>query len=162
MHIVRVLATNLTLAALVIAAAALALAADRFWPFALPAQLALLGWPLLLLGALPLLAAEYCLLAFGHATGAPADAPRRLVTQGIYAWVRNPIYLGAAMLLFGVAFLNSSPTLLLIAVAFLALIDTYVVRVEEPRLERRFGAGYLRYKQDAPRWLPRRPQRSRP
>jgi hypothetical protein len=79
MHIVQILATNLALAALVIAAAALALAADRFWPFFLPAQLALLGWPLLLLGALPILAAEYCLLAFGHATGAPADAPRWLL-----------------------------------------------------------------------------------
>ena len=50
MHVIRVLATNLILGALVVTAAVLALMADHFWPFALPKQLGLLAWPLLILG----------------------------------------------------------------------------------------------------------------
>jgi len=159
MHVIRVLATNLILGALVVTAAALALAADHFWAFSLPKQFGLLAWPLLILGTFLILAAEYSFITVAHATGAPTDPPRQLVATGLYRWVRNPIYLGAALLLFGVAFVNRSPTTLLIALTFLPAIHAIVVLVEEPRTERRFGAEYATYKENVPRWLPQLPQR---
>jgi protein-S-isoprenylcysteine O-methyltransferase Ste14 len=159
MHAIRVLAINLILSALAVTAAPLALKADRFWPFAIPEQLELLEWPLLILGTLLILAAEYSLITVGHATGAPGNPSRQLVTTGLYRWVRNPLYLGVALLLFSVAFFNSSPTTLLIAFTFLPAIHAVVVLVEEPRTERRFGPEYVSYKQNVPRWLPRPPKR---
>jgi len=140
MHLLRVLAINLILSVLVMAAAALALMADQFWPFALPRQLVALAWPLLVLGAVLILAAKYSLVTVGHATGAPANPPRWLVATGVYRLVRNPIYLGAGLRLFGMAFFGGSPTLLLVACVFLPAIHAIVVLSEEPRTERRFGA----------------------
>jgi protein-S-isoprenylcysteine O-methyltransferase Ste14 len=159
MHLLRVLAANLILSAFVVAVGVLALRADRSWPFALPKQLGLLAWPLLILGILLILAAEYSFLSVGRATGAPGDPPRKLVATGLYRWVRNPIYLGGASVLFSLAFFHSSPTLFLIALAFLPAIHAIVVRVEEPRTEARLGADYRAYKQTVPRWLPRPPKR---
>lgn len=157
MYTIRVLATNLLLSLLAIVVCALAFMADRFWPLTLPGQLELLAWPLLILGTLLILAAEYSLLSVSRATGAPGNPPSKLVATGLYRWVRNPIYLGAASLLFGVAVFRSSLTMLLIAFAFLPAIHAFVVRVEEPRTERRLGADYVSYKQNVPRWLPRPP-----
>jgi len=42
-------------------------------------------------------------------------------------------------------------------VLFGAGIDAYVRRVEEPRLEQRFGEEYAVCKRDVPRWIPRWP-----
>jgi protein-S-isoprenylcysteine O-methyltransferase Ste14 len=161
LYILRLVATNLLLSVLVIAVYSLAFMADRFWPLTLPGQLELLAWPLYILGILLILAAEYSFLSVSRATGAPGNPPQKLVTTGLYRWVRNPIYLGVASLLFGVAFFRSSPTMLLIAFAFLPAIHAFVVLVEEPRTERRLGADYARYKQNVPRWLPRPPRREK-
>jgi protein-S-isoprenylcysteine O-methyltransferase Ste14 len=159
MHVLRVLAINLLLSALVIAAAALVYRADRLLPFALPEQLQFLELPCLIVGTLLILAAEYSFIKEGRATGAPGNPPVHLVTTGVYRWVRNPIYLGVVLLLFGIAFFHGSPGMLVVALLFLPVIHMVVVRVEEPRTERRFGAAYTRYKQNVPRWLPRSPKR---
>ena len=38
---------------------------------------------------------------------------------------------------------------------FFLLNTIYLIRVEEPALERRFGEDYRRYKANVPRWIPR-------
>ena len=154
-HVIRIIVTNLIYCALAITIASLALEADRLWPFKLPRQLELVAWPLLILGTVLILVAEYSIITESHATGAFGNPPGKLVTTGIYSWVRNPIYIGAAMLLFGIAFFRNSPTMLIIAFIFLISIHAFVVLIEEPRIERRFGAAYRRYKESVPRWLPR-------
>jgi protein-S-isoprenylcysteine O-methyltransferase Ste14 len=159
LHMLRVLALNLLLSLLVIVVCLLAFMADRFWNLSLPGQLELLAWPLLLLGLLLILAAEYSLLSAGRGSGAPGNRPSKLVTSGLYGWVRNPVYLGTPILLFGVACFHRSPSLLLMALIFIPAIHVYVVRIEEPRTARRLGAEYARYKQNVPRWLPRPPRR---
>ncbi|MEA3440007.1 MAG: methyltransferase [Chloroflexota bacterium] len=111
MHIVRVVVTNLVLSTLVILAAALALRLDRFWSFSLPEGLVLIAWPLLVGGSLLIIASAYALITRGGAIGAPGDPTSQLVTTGPYRWMRNPIYAGAALLLFAVAFIARSSTL---------------------------------------------------
>jgi protein-S-isoprenylcysteine O-methyltransferase Ste14 len=155
MRAARVVLVNGAASAGVIAVAWLGLQADRLWPFALPAGLIPAAWPLLAVGTLLILAAEVAFLRTAHATGATGDAPSRLVAAGPFRCVRNPIYLGATLLLFGVDFLRQSPTLLLATLALLPAVEIYVRRFEEPRLERRFGDDYRRYKATVPRWFPR-------
>jgi protein-S-isoprenylcysteine O-methyltransferase Ste14 len=60
-----------------------------------------------------------------------------------------------AALLFGQAFLFSSPVVGVWALAFSAINALYIPLVEEPALAKRFGKAYLTYQQHVPRWLPR-------
>lgn len=69
--------------------------------------------------------------------------------------MRDPIYAGDALLLFGIALLTRSIIMLLVAVFYLPCIVLFVRLVEEPRTERRFGDDYIKYKQSVPRWIPR-------
>ena len=48
--------------------------------------------------------ASWCAMEFalrGQGTPAPFDPPRRLVITGLYRWVRNPMYIGMALMLIG-------------------------------------------------------------
>jgi protein-S-isoprenylcysteine O-methyltransferase Ste14 len=85
---------------------------------------------------------------------APQD---RLVAQGLYGYVRNPMYVGALLVLVAEAiFFRSAWVLLYSGFLWLAL-HTFTVLIEEPDLERRLGDSYREYKTKTPRWIPRRP-----
>ncbi len=145
-------------AAAVLLAGLLCLWMDSFLPFALPAVPAPMYW-IFLFGGLSLVAcAETAFLMRGGATGAPVDPTKHLVITGIYRWVRNPIYLGGALVLLGVAFSRQSPTLLLAACLFLPIMDRTIVRREEERLRQDFGIEYEEYKRRVPRWIPKPPR----
>jgi protein-S-isoprenylcysteine O-methyltransferase Ste14 len=58
--------------------------------------------------------------------------------------------------LLGEAVLFGSPVLVIWSVAFLAINWVYFLIYEEPGLQRRFGEDYSHYKQNVPRWIPRR------
>jgi protein-S-isoprenylcysteine O-methyltransferase Ste14 len=91
---------------------------------------------------------------FGRGTLAPWDAPQALVHQRLYAWVRNPMYLGVLATIAGQAILRASGGLL-IYLALIALAFHFrVVLYEGPVLARQFGAVYTAYRQSVPRWLP--------
>lgn len=119
------------------------------------APLRFLAPPLWVIGLGMLL---WCALDFvrrGRGTPAPIDPPRELVATGLYRFVRNPMYLGALFVLLGHAALFSSLGLLLYAGAVFLAFHLFVVLYEEPRLARRFGERYHRYRRRVPRWLPR-------
>jgi protein-S-isoprenylcysteine O-methyltransferase Ste14 len=94
----------------------------------------------------------------GRGTPGPWDAPRRFVAVGPYRWVRNPIYIGALLVVLGEAWLFLSPPLLVYAGVMAILFHIFVVSYEERTLRRRFGETYLNYLQTVHRWLPRRPR----
>ena len=101
----------------------------------------------------------WCVVSFalaGRGTPGPWDAPRRLVAVGPYAWVRNPIYLAALLIVSGEAWLFLSPAVLLYAAGLAAAFHLFVVGYEEPRLRARFGPPYTAYQEAVSRWLPRR------
>ncbi len=82
----------------------------------------------------------------------PYRPSRVLVTTGIFAYVRNPMYVGLALLVAGIAVaLASDWTLVMLVVAAL-LVHFGVVRREERYLEAKFGEAYRRYMADVPRY----------
>jgi protein-S-isoprenylcysteine O-methyltransferase Ste14 len=86
---------------------------------------------------------------------APWDPPRRLVLNGPYRFVRNPINSGVIFILFGEALALRSLAHLLWAFAFLLFSLVYVPVLDEPQLEARFGDAYRRYRRNVPRFFPR-------
>jgi protein-S-isoprenylcysteine O-methyltransferase Ste14 len=91
----------------------------------------------------------------GRGTPLPVDAPRELVTTGLFALVRNPIMVGELMVIWGAALYLGSWGAVLYAAAITAGGHFSVCLVEEPELRKRFGATYDDYCRRVPRWLPR-------
>lgn len=96
--------------------------------------------------------------AVGGGTPGPWDAPSRLVATGPYRWVRNPVYIGALLVVLGESWLFLSLPLLAYAGSMAACFHLFILGYEEPALRRRFGRAYLEYRQAVPRWIPRRPR----
>jgi protein-S-isoprenylcysteine O-methyltransferase Ste14 len=88
------------------------------------------------------------------ATPVPTNQPvRALVTTGVHAWTRNPIYLGMFLLYGGIGLAARSPWTLILTLPLAITIRYGVVAREEAYLERRFGAAYRAYKARVRRWL---------
>jgi protein-S-isoprenylcysteine O-methyltransferase Ste14 len=112
-----------------------------------------------LIGAAGAALALSCILTFafvGRGTPAPFDPPRRLVVQGPYRIVRNPMYLGAGLALTGAALFYRSLALLGYVGVFVLLTHLFVVAYEEPTLRRTFGKDYEVYCEKTGRWWPKR------
>jgi hypothetical protein len=80
------------------------------------------GYPFQALSASPSVRRLRCPASFtfvvsGRGTSAPFDAPRQLVAVGPYRWVRNPMYLGAGLVVVGYACYEKSIAVLLLAAA---------------------------------------------
>jgi protein-S-isoprenylcysteine O-methyltransferase Ste14 len=93
----------------------------------------------------------------GRGTLAPVDPPTTLVVQGLYRYVRNPMYLSVTMIVLGEALLTGSRALLAYWAVWFLAVNLFVIGYEEPTLRRRFGPAYDRYRATVGRWLPRRP-----
>jgi protein-S-isoprenylcysteine O-methyltransferase Ste14 len=75
-----------------------------------------------------------------------------LITTGIYAHMRNPMYVGLAFLVAGIGIALASDWTLVMLVAAALLIHFGVVKREECYLEAKFGAAYRRYMDTVPRY----------
>lgn len=75
-----------------------------------------------------------------------------LVTDGIFAHVRNPMYLGFLTLTAGLALVFAGEWLLMAALALWLVLHTGVVRREERYLTARFGDAYRDYMRRVPRY----------
>lgn len=127
------------------------------WALAQPGQtLAIAAGAVLVAIGVALLARTIALFATrGRGTLAPWDPPRRLVVEGVYRHVRNPMISGVIAIVLGeTAILGLRPVAWLAAI-FIAINATYIPLFEEPQLARRFGADYETYRRNVPRWVPR-------
>lgn len=79
----------------------------------------------------------------------PATA---LVTGGIFGRLRNPMYVGLTLCLAGLSILLASDWMLVMTIAFVAVIHFGVVKREERYLEAKFGDAYRAYKARVPRY----------
>jgi len=101
-----------------------------------------------------------CIVEFarsGRGTLSPLDPPRQLVVRGFYRYVRNPMYLGATVVLLGEALVRQSRALVVYWVVWFVWVNVFVIAYEEPSLRRRFGASYEEYTRRVGRWIPSRP-----
>jgi protein-S-isoprenylcysteine O-methyltransferase Ste14 len=112
------------------------------------------GIPLLAAGyAAYRLAGAYRLGRAGGPPGMSQGMPERLVTDGVYACTRNPMYLGHLTFMTGAAVVTRSP----LAIGALALAGPWFgrrVAADEARLTHAFGAEYEEYLARVPRWVP--------
>jgi protein-S-isoprenylcysteine O-methyltransferase Ste14 len=118
------------------------------------AVLTLIGWAVLL----------WCARDFalrGRGTPAPYDAPRSLVTSGLYRYLRNPMYVAVLTAILGQAIWYRSASVALYAVIIALCCHTFVMLYEEPRLTSLFGDAYTEYCRRVPRWLPRSTKQGR-
>ena len=95
--------------------------------------------------------------AAGTVTRRRSRTVQRLVTYGIFAWMRNPLYVGNFLIWMGFTVISGVLWFIPIAVLLFAFEYTLIVRYEEGVLESIFGQEYLRYKAHTPRWFPRPP-----
>ena len=113
-------------------------------------------------GALLIVVGEWIRLAgvaaAGTVTRRRSRNVQRLVTYGIFRWVRNPLYVGNFLIWMGFVVISGVMWFLPIAVALFALEYTLIVAYEEGVLESIFGQEYLDYKRSTPRWFPRPPK----
>ena len=96
--------------------------------------------------------------AAGTVTRRRSRNVQRLVTYGIFAWVRNPLYVGNFLVWMGFAVISGVLWFIPVAAVIFAVEYTLIVRYEEGVLETIFGEEYLAYKQRTPRWFPRPPR----
>jgi|GEM_PF-603886 len=91
----------------------------------------------------------------GAATRSKSTNAKRLVQEGPYAVIRNPIYAGNFLLCFGLAcFLHSWAALLACVLYFIVVYDR-IIRSEEKFLQATFGSVYETYCRFVPRIVPR-------
>lgn len=128
-------------------------------PLLAPGQQARGGW---VVGALFILVGEALrvagVAAAGTVTRRRSRDVQRLVTYGVFAWMRNPLYVGNFLIWSGFVIGSGVLWFLPVALLLFAVEYTYIVRYEEGVLESIFGQEFLDYKARTPRWIPRPPR----
>ena len=117
--------------------------------------LAVLGAIITAAGLVLLILSIRLFILIGRGTIMPWDPTRKLIIVGLYQHVRNPMILGVLILEIGAAVLFASRGTAVLAVLFFLINTVYFIYSEEPGLEKRFGAEYVEYKENVPRWIPR-------
>jgi protein-S-isoprenylcysteine O-methyltransferase Ste14 len=93
--------------------------------------------------------------------GAAAGHLRKLetlTTSGPYAWVRNPLYFGSALLAAGFAVAGHSPGAALVLIAYFGTFYPVVMKKEEGELRERYGVAFVAYAERVPLFFPRPPR----
>ncbi|MEM1106066.1 MAG: isoprenylcysteine carboxylmethyltransferase family protein [Pseudomonadota bacterium] len=76
-----------------------------------------------------------------------------LVTDGVFALTRNPMYLALALVAAGAALMQSAPLGLLFVAAAAWYITKFQIKPEEDALRVTFGADFNAYAQRVRRWI---------
>lgn len=130
---------------------------DHFmwWHFSIPLTHYLrwvLGWLGIVAGFAIMMTAVGLFRNAGTETR-PWKTPTRFVTEGVYKWTRNPMYLGMALIYAGIAIICNSLVTLALLVPVLFWITREVIEREEAYLAVKFGEPYRSYKAETRRWF---------
>ena len=110
------------------------------------------GTALVVLGVILMIVAAATMTA-ARTTVIPHRQPQALVAHGIFALTRNPIYLGDALLLFGLCLRWQAPLGLILVPVFVWWITRHFILAEEARLRAAFGAQFAQYATRVHRWV---------
>ena len=96
----------------------------------------------------------WSLISFGRSfrVGIDTEHPDKLITTGVFAFSRNPIYTAFALILFGQFLIFPNWILLVYTVAGVWLFHRQVLR-EEEYLKKHYGREYLEYGRHVRRYL---------
>jgi protein-S-isoprenylcysteine O-methyltransferase Ste14 len=83
----------------------------------------------------------------------PTAKSSLIVTNGLYRYTRNPMYLGMLTILLGASFLMGTIHSLFAPAAFFLIIDNVFVPYEEDKLLTQFGDEYSDYMRGTRRWV---------
>jgi protein-S-isoprenylcysteine O-methyltransferase Ste14 len=78
----------------------------------------------------------------------------RVIREGVFNYVRHPIYLSEILLYLGLLLLSMSLAAALVWLMAIGFLH-YISRHEEKLLLARFGTDYKQYMREVPMWIPR-------
>ncbi|MCO4320763.1 methyltransferase family protein [Aliidiomarina quisquiliarum] len=78
---------------------------------------------------------------------------RRLVTQGLFRYSRNPIYAGLLLLLLGLAVLLANAVAFILLPFYVLYMSRFQIQPEERFMRRKFGKEYEIYFTKVRRWI---------
>jgi protein-S-isoprenylcysteine O-methyltransferase Ste14 len=137
----------------------LAIACTLQWlePLGLLVQL---GQAMRIVAGVAIFAAGMAIMAAGHRAMSrhgtavnPLRPTTALVTDGVFRYTRNPLYVGVSIALCGIALIAALDWVLVLIAPACVLLHYAVVRREERYLEHKFGEAYRRYRERVPRYL---------
>ena len=143
----------LVVSVLVVVPLGLAWLANGFLGFSL-GVLKLLGFVPVGVGLVFMLNMFVYFAVVGGGAPAPFDPPRKLVTRGLFRYVRNPGYIGGLLIILGEGPIFESVLVFIFAVIMFAMFHYFVIYYEEPKLKEIFGKSYEEYLKAIPRWFP--------
>jgi protein-S-isoprenylcysteine O-methyltransferase Ste14 len=114
-----------------------------------------LAWLLILASAAVLVHAFVAFAWHGRGTPAPPAPTERLVVEGAYRHVRNPMYVAVLAVVLGQVLLFASGGLFAYLVVLALTVTAFVHAYEEPTLSEAYGPSYDEFCANVPRWLPR-------
>lgn len=79
--------------------------------------------------------------------------PDKLITDGVFSFSRNPMYLGFTLTLAGAALLLNTVSALIGPLVFFAVANLWYIPREERIAENLFGEPYRAYRARVRRWL---------
>lgn len=125
---------------------------NRLLPVALPEWARMVGFALSLLSLIP---GPWALLSMilSGTNPEPSHPTTALVTTGIFAITRNPIYLSFTLFSFGLALITQNGWMLVTVALTLIVVHYGIILREERYLERKFGDAYRAYRSRVGRWF---------
>jgi len=110
------------------------------------------GYFFVTLGLITMLIAS---ISFKHAQTniKPWKPTTRIISSGLFAYSRNPIYLALCVITIGVGLIINNLWIALSFIPSIAVIFFTTIKKEEAYLENKFGQDYLAYKEKVRRWL---------
>lgn len=76
-----------------------------------------------------------------------------LITNGLFALSRNPLYASELLIVTGVAIILGSLSAFAAPVVYLVIVGGFVIPFEEGQLRRKFGLKYEAYMRSVRRWI---------
>ncbi|MGE0172323.1 MAG: isoprenylcysteine carboxylmethyltransferase family protein [Oligoflexales bacterium] len=80
----------------------------------------------------------------------------KLVTEGPFSWMRNPLYVGNFFICIGFAVFSANIFVMVLTALLFGFQYYYIVMYEENLLTQVFNGEYAEYKTRVPAWFPRR------
>ena len=113
----------------------------------------LISFPILIIpGVIFLILSSYLIAKSHKAVFGNITNKAKLITYGVYGWVRHPMYLGILLFCLSFFFFSLSILSIIVWIAFFIIYEKMTV-YEEKELVRILGDEYISYQNQVPKWF---------